>query len=80
MNVKVVMFPQGEDPDSYSKKLSQEDFTNYLSENTKDFIQYKSELLNKNSQNDPAKRVKYIKDIYAFNFFYSRQTIKIRIL
>ena len=63
MNVKVVMFPKGEDPDSYSKKLSQEDFTNYLSENTKDFIQYKSELLNKNSLNDPAKRVKYIKDI-----------------
>ena len=63
MNVKVIMFPKGEDPDSYSKKLSQEDFTNYLSENTKDFIQYKSELLNKNSQNDPAKRVKYIKDI-----------------
>ena len=63
MNVKVVMFPKGEDPDSYSKKLSQEDFTNYLSENTKDFIQYKSELLNKNSQNDPVKRVKYIKDI-----------------
>ena len=63
MNVKIVMFPKGEDPDSYSKKLSQEDFTNYLSENTKDFIQYKSELLNKNSLNDPAKRVKYIKDI-----------------
>ena len=63
MNVKVVMFPKGEDPDSYSKKLSQKDFTNYLSKNTKDFIQYKSELLNKNSQNDPAKRVKYIKDI-----------------
>ena len=63
MNVKIVMFPEGEDPDSYSKKLSQEDFINYLIENTKDFIQYKSELLNKNSQNDPAKRVKYIKDI-----------------
>ena len=30
MNVKVIMFPKGEDPDSYSKKLSQEDFTNYL--------------------------------------------------
>ena len=79
MNVKVVMFPKGEDPDSYSKKLSQEDFTNYLSENTKDFIQYKSELLNKNSLNDPAKRVKYIKDI-ARSISYTRQTIKVRIL
>ena len=61
MNVKVVMFPKGEDPDSYSKKLSQEDFTNYLSENTKDFIQYKSELLNKNSKNDPLKELNILK-------------------
>ena len=42
MNVKVVMFPEGEDPDSYSKMLSQEYFINYLSENSKYFIQYKS--------------------------------------
>ena len=63
MNVKIVMFPEGEDPDSYSKKLSQEEYIKYLKENEKDFIQYKTELLNKNSKNDPAKRVKYIKDI-----------------
>ena len=63
MNVKIIMFPESEDPDSYSKKLSQEDFTRFLSNNTKDFIQYKSELLNKNSNNDPAKRVESIKDI-----------------
>ena len=63
MNVKIVMFPEGEDPDSYSKKLSQEEYIKYLKENDKDFIQYKTELLNKNSKNDPAKRVKYIKDI-----------------
>jgi len=63
MNVKIVMFPEGEDPDSYSKKLSQEEYKKYLKDNAKDFIQYKVELLNKNSKNDPAKRVKYIKDI-----------------
>ena len=63
MNVKIVMFPEGEDPDSYSKKLSQEEYIKYLKDNEKDFIQYKVELLNKNSKNDPAKRVKYIKDI-----------------
>jgi len=63
MNVKVVMFPEGEDPDSYSRKLSQEEYLKYLNENEKDFIQYKTELLNKNSQNNPAKRVEYIKDI-----------------
>ena len=63
MNVKIIMFPEGEDPDSYSKKLSQEEYLNYLSDNEKDFIQYKTELLNKNSQNNPAKRVEDIKDI-----------------
>ena len=63
MNVKIVMFPEGEDPDSYSKKLSQEEYITFLSENEKDFIQYKTELLNKTSKNEPAVRVKYIKDI-----------------
>ena len=63
MNVKILMFPEGEDPDSYSKKLSKEEFDKFLSNKTKDFIQYKSELLNKNSNNDPAKRVESIKDI-----------------
>ena len=63
MNVKIVMFPEGEDPDSYSKKLSQEEYIKFLSDKEKDFIQYKIELLNKNSKNDPALKVKYIKDI-----------------
>ena len=63
MNVKIVMFPKGEDPDSYSKKLSQEDYIKFLSENEKDFIQYKTELLNKTSKKEPSVRVKHIKDI-----------------
>ncbi|HJM16280.1 MAG TPA: DNA primase, partial [Flavobacteriales bacterium] len=63
MNVKIVMFPEGEDPDSYSKKLNQEEFSEYLTKNAKDFIRYKTEILNKNSGNDPTKRVAYIKDI-----------------
>ena len=63
MNVKIIMFPEGEDPDSYSKKLSKEEFAKFLSIRRKTFIQYKSELLNKNSNNDPLKRVESIKDI-----------------
>jgi len=63
MNVKIVMFPNGEDPDSYSKKLSQEEYLKFLSENEKDFIQYKTELLNKTSKNEPSVRVEHIKDI-----------------
>ncbi len=63
MNVRIVMFPKNEDPDSYSKKLTQDEYVKFLSENSKDFIQYKIELLNKNSKNNPTLRVKYIKDI-----------------
>ena len=63
MNVKIVMFPKGEDPDSYSKKLSQKEYLKFLSEKGKDFIQYKTELLNKTSKNEPSVRVKHIKDI-----------------
>ena len=71
MNVKIIMFPEGEDPDSYSKKLSKEDFTKFLSNKTKDFIQYKSELLNKNSNNDP-KRVESIKDARSISVIPDR--------
>ena len=63
MNVKIVMFPKNEDPDSYSKKLTQDEYIKFLTENEKDFIEYKIELLNKNSKNNPTLRVKYIKDI-----------------
>ena len=63
MNVKIIMFPEGEDPDSYSKKLSQQEYKTFLKENEKDFIHYKTELLNKISSNNPTKRVEHIKDI-----------------
>ena len=63
MNVRIVMFPEGEDPDSYSQKLTEEEFSDYLSKNQKDFIQYKTELLNNISKNDPTRRVESIKDI-----------------
>jgi DNA primase len=63
MNVKVVVFPNGEDPDSFSQKCSQEALINYLQENQKDFITFKTNILSKDSNGDPAKRVEMIKDI-----------------
>ena len=63
MNVRIVIFPKNEDPDSYSKKLTHDEYLKFLSENEKDFIQHKIELLNKNSKNNPSLRVQYIKDI-----------------
>jgi len=63
MNVQIVMFPEGEDPDSYAQKLSQEDFHYYLEKNATDFITFKSKILNEKSKGNPTKRVEMIKDI-----------------
>jgi DNA primase len=63
MNVRVVLFPDGDDPDSYSKKVSTSELENYIKENTKDFITFKAELLLSDGNPDPSIRVKLIHDI-----------------
>tara|TARA_B100001142_G_scaffold330335_1_gene398268 strand:- start:270 stop:2147 length:1878 start_codon:yes stop_codon:yes gene_type:complete len=63
MNVKVVLFPNGEDPDSFAKSCSSKDLKNYLIKNSKDFITFKTSILTKDTEKDPVKRVEMIKDI-----------------
>lgn len=63
MNVRVVVFPEGEDPDSYSKKLGSAEFSEFLKKNAIDFIRFKAELLSKEASNDPIKKAETIKDI-----------------
>ena len=63
MNVKVVLFPDGEDPDSFARSCSQEELKNYLDKNSKDFITFKTDILSKNTKDDPAKRIEMIKEI-----------------
>jgi DNA primase len=63
MNVKIVLLPDGEDPDSYSKKVSNEEFSKYLKENETDFIRFKTRLLLADAKNDPVKRANLIRDI-----------------
>ncbi len=63
MNVKIVLLPDGEDPDSYSKKVSNEEFTEYLKEKETDFIRFKTQLLLDEAQNDPVKKANLIRDI-----------------
>lgn len=63
MNVKVCTFPDGEDPDSFAKKSSYEELTEYLSSNAKDFIQFKASLLMDEAKNDPVKKAGLIRDI-----------------
>jgi len=63
MNVKIVLFPDGEDPDSFSKKRSSEEFQQFIKQNTKDFITFKTGLLLEETKNDPVKKAGLIKDI-----------------
>ena len=63
MNVKVVQFPDGEDPDSFAKSHSDEDLKQYLETSSQDFINFKVSLLLKDSQNDPIKKAGVIRDI-----------------
>ncbi len=63
MNVKIVLLPDGEDPDSYSKKLSNADFLKFLRENETDFIRFKTQLLLSEANNDPVKKADLIRDV-----------------
>ena len=63
MNVKVCSFPDGEDPDSFAKNNSFDVLKNYLDENSKDFIQFKADLLIKEANNDPIKKAELIRDM-----------------
>ncbi len=63
LNVKVVLFPDGEDPDSYSHKVSSQEFETYLSDEAKDFISFKTDLLLKETDGDPIKKAKLIREI-----------------
>ena len=65
MNVKVLTFPDGEDPDSYAKKVSSEELKNYIDSQAKDFIEFKCSLLLEEAKEDPIKRAELIKDIAA---------------
>ena len=65
LNVKVVLFPDGEDPDSYAKKLSKPELEDFIDTNAKDFIRFKSDLLLEDAKNDPIKKADLVKEILA---------------
>lgn len=63
MNVKVVLIPDGDDPDSYSRKHSLEEVRTFISGNERDFIEFKTALLLDEAGNDPLKKAQLINDI-----------------
>ena len=62
LNVRIVLFPDGDDPDSYSKKVSSTELDDYIKSNTKDFVTFKAEILLQGTS-DPIQRSKLIHDI-----------------
>jgi DNA primase len=65
LNVRVVLLPDKEDPDSYSKKLGSTAFKKFLQENSKDFISFKIDLYTKEAAGDPIKKAEAIKEIVS---------------
>lgn len=63
LNVRVVLLPDGEDPDSYSRKVGTTEFKNFLATRTQDFISFKSGLYAREAGNDPIRKAESIKEI-----------------
>ena len=63
LQVAVVPLPEGEDPDSYSRKLGASDFKSYLDAHTTDFVRFKVDLLLKDAAGDPIKKSEAIHDL-----------------
>ena len=56
LNVRVILLPEGEDPDSFAKSRNASDLQEFLDKNHQDFIRFKTQLLSEEAQNDPSKR------------------------
>ncbi len=63
MNVKVVLLPDGEDPDGFARQHSAAEFVEFIAENQLDFIRFKANLLLRDAKNDPLKKAQAIGDV-----------------
>lgn len=63
MNVRVVILPDQEDPDSYVRKVGASEFTKFIKENRKDLISFKAKLFAEEAKKDPIKKAELIRDI-----------------
>lgn len=63
LNVRVVLFPDGDDPDSYSRKVGSTVFREFLAKQARDFVTFKADLLLGEAGNDPIKKAETIQDI-----------------
>ena len=63
MNIRVLLFPDGDDPDSFSRKHPQQFVDDFIKNEAKDFINFKAEILLKDAGEDPIKKAEAIRDI-----------------
>ncbi len=63
MNIRVVLFPDGDDPDSFARKNPKDFVEDFIKNQAKDFIDFKAEILLKEANNDPIKKAEAIRDI-----------------
>lgn len=63
LNVKILLFPDGNDPDSYVQKFGSDAFKKYIADHQEDFIFFKTNILLKDAENDPIKRADVIRDV-----------------
>lgn len=63
MKVKVLLLPDGDDPDSFAKKHTPEEFRKYVEENETDIIRFKAKVLLKDIQSDPQKRIAAVNSV-----------------
>ncbi len=63
LNIKVLLLPDGDDPDSFARKHNATDFIEFVEKNSADFIRFKTNLLLKDAGNDPVKRAGLVIDI-----------------
>jgi DNA primase len=63
MNVRVLLFPDGDDPDSFARKHSSDEIQAFIASNARDFISFKTSLLLEDAGNDPVKRAALIRGI-----------------
>lgn len=65
LNVRVVLFPDGEDPDSYSRKVGTTEFQKFLKEKSQDFVSFKTNLYAAEAAGDPIRKAESIKEIIS---------------
>jgi DNA primase len=63
LNVRVVLFPDGDDPDSYIRKVGDQRFKDHLEQASQDFIQFKTELVSREAAQDPVKKAEAIREV-----------------